>query len=109
MKLTLGYNIFNNIDKTIRSQIPKGHYFQKLYFEKQAVGMFFAGSLLANTWNSSNQSQLFYRIELLVPCHNKLIKHSQKKSPTLLELMISKMPSQKAVFLYPSWKSLDFE
>lgn len=108
MKLTLGYNIFNNIEKTIRSPIPKDHYFQKLYSENQAMGMFFTGSLLANTQNSSNQSQLFYRIELLVPCHNKLIKHSQKKSPTLLGLMISKILSQKAVFLLPFMEKSGF-
>lgn len=109
MKSTLGYNIFKNVYKKIRSPNTKGHHLQKLHSEKQALGMILTVSLLANTWNSSNQSQLFYRIELLVPCHNKLIKPSQKKSPTLLGLTISKILSQKAVFMYPSWKSPNFE
>lgn len=34
MKLTLGYNTFNNVYKNIRSPIPKGHHFQKLCSEK---------------------------------------------------------------------------
>lgn len=75
------------------SSNPEDHHFLKLHLERQAVEVIFSGSLLANSWNNSNQSQLFYRIELLVPCHNKLIKLSQKKSSTLLGLMVSKILS----------------
>lgn len=85
------------------------HHFQKFHFAWEPVEVIFSGSLLANPWKSSNQSQLFCRIELLVPCHNKLIKPSQKKSPTLLGLMVSKTLSQEAVFIYPSRKSLASE
>lgn len=75
------------------SSNPEGRHFLKLHLERQAVEMISLGSLLANSRNNSNQSQLFYRIELLVPCHNKLIKLSQKKSSTLLGLMVSKILS----------------
>lgn len=60
---------------------------------KDRLGNDFLRLSLANSWDNCNQSQLFYGTELLVPCHNKLIKLSQKKSSTLLGLMVSKILS----------------